>query len=653
LSQNIDIISEAARIDSGKYRTSLPLRPVITLRRVTLRRAAKLLLEAADLALSPGERVGVVGPNGCGKSSLFALLRGELHPDAGDVELPPGWTIAHVAQETTALARPAIEFVIDGDERLRSVEGELGAAERSGDGERIAAAHEAYAHVDGYSARARAAALLDGLGFAPADLERSVAEFSGGWRMRLNLARALMCPSDLLLLDEPTNHLDLDAIVWLESWLAGYRGTLLLVSHDREFLDATTSTIVSFEARRLRRYSGNYSAFEAQRAARLANEQALHARQQREVARLEAFIDRFRAKATKARQAQSRLKALARMELIAPAHVDSPFDFHFRDFPGSPDPVLVLEDARCGYDGAVVLSGINLAIQAGARIGLLGRNGAGKTTLIKLAAGHLPPLGGERREGKGLRIGYFAQHTLEVLRPDETPLQHLQRLDPQAREQTLRDFLGSFDFSGDMALAPVTGFSGGERARLALALVVWQRPNLLLLDEPTNHLDLEMREAVALALQEYDGAMVLVSHDRHLLRTATDLLVLVADGAVSQFDGDLEDYREWLGARRTAGRPKPDTGAARREQKRAEAAARQARARSRKPLETRLRTLDLEIERLAQAKAAVEARLASEAFYAQGDQDEVTTALREQVRLAAALEQAESEWLRLQSELER
>jgi ATP-binding cassette subfamily F protein 3 len=625
---------------------------VITLRKVTLRRAAKLLLEAADLALSPGERVGVVGPNGCGKSSLFALLRDELHADAGDIAVPPGWTIAHVAQETTSLERPAIEFVIDGDERLRGVERELAAAERSGDGDRIAAAHEAYAHVDGYSARARAAALLDGLGFTPADLERSVAEFSGGWRMRLNLARALMCPSDLLLLDEPTNHLDLDAIVWLESWLAGYPGTLLLVSHDREFLDGVATTIVSFEARRLRRYSGNYSAFEQQRAARLANEQALYARQQREVARLEAFIDRFRAKATKARQAQSRLKALARMELIAPAHVDSPFDFHFRDFPGSPDPVLVLEDASCGYDGKAVLSGVGLTIPAGARIGLLGRNGAGKTTLIKLAAGQLPPLGGERREGKGLRIGYFAQHTLEVLRPEETPLQHLQRLDPRAREQSLRDFLGGFDFSGDMAVAPVAGFSGGERARLALALVVWQRPNLLLLDEPTNHLDLEMREAVALALQEYEGAMVLVSHDRHLLRTATDLLVLVADGGVSPFDGDLEDYRQWLAARGAAARPKPAAGPSRREQKRAAAAARQARSRSRKPLEDRLRTLESEIARLTGVKAEVEGRLASAAFYSQRDQDEVAAALREQVRLAAELEQAESEWLQLQSELE-
>jgi len=625
---------------------------LITLRKIALRRAAKPLLEAADLAISPGERVGVVGPNGCGKSSLFALLLGELHADSGDVDLPPGWTIAHVAQETTALARAAIEFVIDGDEVLRRAERELADAEHDGDGERIAAAHEAHAHAEGYSARARAAALLHGLGFASTDLERSVAEFSGGWRMRLNLARALMCPSDLLLLDEPTNHLDLDAIVWLESWLAGYSGTLLLVSHDREFLDATVSTVVSFEARRLRRYSGDYSAFEAQRAERLANEQALYSRQQREIARLESFIDRFRAKATKARQAQSRLKALARMERIAPAHVDSPFDFHFQEFPGSPDPVIVLDDASCGYDGNAVLSAVNLSIQSGARIGLLGRNGAGKTTLVKLLAGKLDSLAGERREGKGLRVGYFAQHTLEVLRPEETPLQHLQRIDPKVREQTLRDFLGGFDFTGDMALAPVAGFSGGERARLALALVVWQRPNLLLLDEPTNHLDLDMREALALALQEYEGAMVLVSHDRHLLRTATDLLVLVADGSVRPFDGDLEDYRDWLSGRRADAKAKPDAASSRRAEKRAQAEARQARARSRKPLEERLRQLERDIDRLAHEKAGLEAKLASESFYAQGDQDEVAAALREQGRVAEALDKAESEWLRLQSALE-
>jgi ATP-binding cassette subfamily F protein 3 len=627
--------------------------PVITLRKVRLRRGAKLLLDAVDVSIQPGERVGLVGPNGCGKSSLFALLLGELHPDAGDVEVPPAWVIAHVAQEAFGLERPALEFVIDGDAELRRIEADLGAAEASGDGERLAAAHDAYGHVDGYAARARAAALLDGLGFAQADFERPVAAFSGGWRMRLNLARTLMCRSDLLLLDEPTNHLDLDAVVWLEGWLAGYRGTLILVSHDREFLDAAASTVLHIEHRKLRRYSGNYSAFEIQRAAQLANEQALHSRQQREVARLQRFVERFRAKATKARQAQSRVKALERMELIAPAHVDSPFSFHFREFPGSPDPVLVVEDAAVGYDGVPVLTDLNFTLQAGARIGLLGRNGAGKTTLVKLLAGRLPPLAGERREGRNLRVGYFAQHTLEILRPDDSPLRHLQRLDPQAREQALRDYLGGYDFSGEMAIAPVANFSGGEKARLALALIVWQQPNLLLLDEPTNHLDLDMREAVAMALQEYEGAMVLVSHDRHLLRTATDSLMLVADGTLQAFDGDLEDYRAWLDARRTGDRPRANAGSLRREQKRAEAAARQTLARARKPLEAKVRALETDIARLEGEKRALEAKLASAEFYAGGDPDEVARTLREQSRLAAALERAEGEWLDLQDALER
>ncbi len=441
-------------------------------------------------------------------------------------------------------------------------------------------------------------------------------------------------------------------MVWLEGWLAGYRGTLIVVSHDREFLDAVATTILHVDGRRLRRYSGNYSAFEGQRAAQLANEQALYARQQREVARLERFVERFRAKATKARQAQSRIKALERMELIAPAHVDSPFAFHFREFPGSPDPVLVLEDAAAGYDGAPVLSDVKLTIQAGARIGLLGRNGAGKTTLVKLLAGRLPPLAGDRREGKNLRVGYFAQHTLEVLRPEDSPLQHFVRVDPRAREQVLRDFLGGFDFSGDMALAPVANFSGGEKARLALALIVWQQPNLLLLDEPTNHLDLDMREALALALQEFEGAMVLVSHDRHLLRTATDSLMLVADGRLAAFDGDLDDYRAWLEGKRSGEKAKSGAGSLRREQKRAEAEARQALARTRKPLETKLKALEAEIARLERDKRALEAKLAAEGFYASGDQDEVTAALREQAKLALALEKAESQWLELQEKLE-
>ncbi len=627
--------------------------PVISLRKLRLRRGAKLLLDAADASIQPGERVGLVGANGSGKSSLFALLLGELHADAGEVELPRGWVVAHVAQEAFGFDQPALEFVLDGDADLRRIEADLRAAEASGDADRLAAAHDAYAHVNGYAARARAAALLNGLGFARADLARPVAEFSGGWRMRLNLARTLMCRSDLLLLDEPTNHLDLDAVVWLEAWLAGYRGTLVLVSHDREFLDATVSTILHIEQRKLRRYAGNYSAFEAQRTALLANEQALYARQQREVARLQRFVERFRAKATKARQAQSRVKALERMELVAPAHVDSPFAFHFRDFPGSPDPVLVLEDAAVGYDGVAVLSGLGLTLQAGARIGLLGRNGAGKTTLVKLLAGRLPLLAGERREGRNLRVGYFAQHTMEILRPEDSPLGHLQRLDPGAREQVLRDYLGGFAFSGEMAVAPVARFSGGEKARLALALVVWQQPNLLLLDEPTNHLDLDMREAVALALQEFEGAMVLVSHDRHLLRTATDALMLVAEGKLQPFDGDLDDYRVWLETRRAGEAPRQASAGARRERRRAEAEARQTLARARKPIETRLRALEADIARIEGEKRALETRLAAADFYARADPDEVARALRDQARLASALDRAETEWLELHAALER
>lgn len=626
---------------------------MITLRKLRLRRGAKPLLEGADLGISPGERVGVVGPNGCGKSSLFALFTGELHADGGDLEVPTSWVVAHVAQESPASDQPAIEYVIDGDAELRAVEAALAEAEAENDGERLAHLHDQYGVIDGYAARARAAALLAGLGFGPDEIAWPVHRFSGGWRMRLNLARALMCRSDLLLLDEPTNHLDLDAIVWLEGWLAGYRGTLLLISHDREFLDTTASAILSFEQRRLRLTPGNYSAYEGQRAERLAHEQALHVRQQREIERLERFITRFRAKATKARQAQSRIKALERMERIAPAHVDSPFTFHFRDFPGGPDPVLVLDDAAVGYGGPPVLDAIKLTIPAGARIGLLGRNGAGKSTLIKLLAGRLAPQTGQRREGRNLRVGYFAQHQLEELRADESPLAHLARVDPERREQELRSYLGSFDFSGDMALAPVGRFSGGERARLALALVIWQRPNLLLLDEPTNHLDLDMREALTLALQEYEGAMVLVSHDRHLLRTATDSLMLVAGGGVQEFDGDLDDYRDWLTERAAQGKPRAPGAGDRREQKRAEAEARRDLAQKKKPIVNRIGRLEREMADLAAEKRRLVRELASEAFYNGADQAQVAAALREQARVSAQLESVEAEWLTLQTELEQ
>jgi ATP-binding cassette subfamily F protein 3 len=629
---------------------------MIRLRNLNLRRGAKLLVAGADVGIAPGQRVGVVGPNGCGKSSLFALFTGALHADGGDVEVPPGWVVAHVTQETPDTDQPAIEFVIDGDAELRALEAELAHAEAADDGEQLAHLHDRYGLIDGYAARARAAALLDGLGFGPEDVARPVHEFSGGWRMRLALGRALMCRSDLLLLDEPTNHLDLDAVIWLEGWLAAYRGTLLLVSHDREFLDATVGAILSFERQSLRLYAGNFSAYEVERAERLGQQQALYARQQREVERLERFIARFRAKATKARQAQSRIKALERMERIAPAHVDSPFSFHFREFPGSPDPVVVLEDAAAGYDGVPVLQEIKLAIPAGARIGLLGRNGAGKSTLVKLLAGRLAPLAGHRHEGKNLRVGYFAQHQVEELHPDDSPLMHLARLDPNTREQELRDYLGTFDFSGEMALAPVARFSGGERARLALALIIWRRPNLLLLDEPTNHLDLDMREALTLALQEFEGAMVLVSHDRHLLRTATDALMLVADGRLQAFDGDLDDYREWLGAQRADGRRRAQAGGrreeSRREEKRVAAEARQALADRRKPLLRRVATLERQMEMLGAEKRRLEGMLASEVFYSGANQDQVSAALREQASLSAKLEAAESEWLALQTELE-
>lgn len=646
---------------------------MITLRKLSIRRGDKLLLDAASAAFVPGARVGVVGANGCGKSTLFAVFAGELHPDGGDLDMPPRLAMSRVRQEIDTVDAQAIEFVLDGDIDLRVAEAEIAAAEAADDGERLANAHEHFHAIDGWSARSRAASILDGLGFSNADLDRSVAEFSGGWRMRINLAHALMRRSDLLLLDEPTNHLDLDAVLWLERWLASYRGTLFLISHDRELLDGTATEILHFDGGALKQYTGNYADFERQRAMALSQHAAAFARQQREIARLHSFVDRFRAKATKAKQAQSRLKALERMERIAPAHIDSPFSFSFREPPGAPDPMLQLEECGAGYPGRRVLDSVTLSIRDGARFGLLGRNGAGKSTMIQLIAGRLAPESGERREGRGLRIGYFAQHQLEALDLEASPLLHMSRLDrameERSREQVMRDYLGGFNFPGDAALAPVARFSGGEKARLALALLIWQRPNLLLLDEPTNHLDIDMREALTEALQEYSGALVLVSHDRHLLRTTCDEFLLVADGAVSPYDGDLDDYRQALASRRSvaagakadakqapSGKSAAQPKSASRKDERREAAqargAKDARNKALRALEKRAAAIESSLARLGAELAKLDAALAAPGFYGDGSSDAVKQTLKERAKLAQTIEAHEAEWLQHQAELE-
>jgi ATP-binding cassette subfamily F protein 3 len=629
---------------------------------LVLARGVKRLLDGANLTVHPGHKVGLVGPNGCGKSSLFALILGEAHQDAGSIALPSSWTIAHVAQETPAVATPALEFVQDGDRELREIERGLAAAEIAAandperQGEVLALLHHRFEDVGGYSARARAATLLSGLGFPAASHGDSVASFSGGWRMRLNLAQALMCRSDLLLLDEPTNHLDLDAVLWLEDWLARYPGTLLLITHDRDFLDGVVTGIVHFDARKLKSYTGNYSQFEHERALQLALQQATYAKQQRQIAHLTAFVDRFRAKATKAKQAQSRIKALERMERIAAAHVDSPFEFTFPPVTVAAQQLVQLERVTLGYRGRPpVLVGLDWGILNGDRIGLLGPNGAGKSTLLKAIAGTLAPLAGERHSVQALAIGYFAQHQVEQLRAGESPLWHLSKIDPAAREQELRDFLGGFDFRGDMVAHPVAQFSGGEKARLTLALLVRQKPNLLLLDEPTNHLDIEMREALAEALQDYGGALVVVAHDRHLLRATTDALWLVADGRVALFDGDLDDYRDWVLARSRRPADAVDTGAAgnRKAQKRAEAEARQREYARKKPLADRRAKLEREMTALDAERKAIEDWLASPAAYADADKEALKERIARQGDLAWQLARIETEWLEVSEALEK
>ncbi len=642
---------------------------MIRLTRLTLIRGTKPLIETADLVLNPGEKIGLIGANGSGKSSLFALLRNELHPDAGDVDFPAAWRIAHVAQETPALDRTALDYAIDGDTTLRRLEAELAEAEHDHDGHRIGELHGALQDADAYTVRARAEQLLTGLGFANDQMQRPIASFSGGWRMRLNLAQALMCPSDLLLLDEPTNHLDLDAILWLEDWLKRYPGTLIVISHDRDFLDGVVNVVVHIDGRKLKRYGGNYSSFEKQRAINLSLGQAQFEKQSRERAHLQSFIDRFKAKASKAKQAQSRMKMLAKMEELAPIHAAASFSFEFGEPERAPNPLLVLEDVVAGYGDKTILSGINLNLQAGQRIGLLGVNGAGKSTLIKTLVGDIPPLSGKLVAGKGLAIGYFAQHQLEMLRHDQSPLWHLGRLSPTTREQELRNFLGGFNFNGEMATAPIAPLSGGEKARLALALIVWQRPNLLLLDEPTNHLDLETREALTVALAQFEGTLILVSHDRHLLRATTDEFMIVADGSLQPFDGDLDDYRDWLFRTKLGqGKPRPDKteplstpaeaeavardNIDRKEQKRQEASARQRLSAQRKPIETRIKRLEEQMARRNSRKAELETLLADPAVYGEAQKETLKNHLFEQADLARELHQLEAEWLEQQEALE-
>ena len=631
---------------------------MISLRNLCFSRAGEVLVDAASLQLHPGQKVGLVGANGCGKSTFLALLTGGHHQERGDLEMPPNWVISHVAQETETLDRAALEYALDGDVELRQIEAALQVAETEDDGHAVGELHARLLSIGGYAARARAGEILHGLGFADADFVRPLSEFSGGWRMRLHLARALVCRSDLLLLDEPTNHLDLDAVLWLETWLARYPGLLVMVSHDRDFLDRVCDHIVHIGEQKMTLYRGNYSTFERTRAERLLVQQAMFEKQQREVNHLQHFIDRFRAKATKARQAQSRIKALARLTEVLPLHADSPFHFEFAEPAATPDVLLQVSEANAGYGERTVVGGIELMLRPGDRIGLLGRNGAGKSTLVKLLAGELAPLSGVRREGKNLVIGYFNQHCVEALRPDESPLQHLVRLEPLTREQELRDFIGGFDFRGDMATRAVAPFSGGEKARLALALIVRQRPNLLLLDEPTNHLDLEMREALTIALQEFEGTIVLVSHDRHLLRATADTLLLVANGRVTPFEGDLDDYAIWLEGERQrvkASEVSSEVSAekAERKQGREESKAeRQALLAKRRPLIKEIETLEKRLAAWQGELKLLETRLSDATLYVAGKAGELATLTQRQGLLARDIEAAEARWLEAQEALD-
>ncbi|WP_298633409.1 ATP-binding cassette domain-containing protein [uncultured Umboniibacter sp.] len=623
---------------------------MIQITAANLQRGEKSLLENASLRINTGHKIALIGANGAGKTTLFKLLMGELTVDQGDCHVPRAWTIAHMAQEHPETDAIAVDYVVDGDVELRLIEAQLKAAETNDDGPKIASAHAELERIEGYGARNRAEKLLHGLGFAKDVGERTVTSYSGGWRMRLNLARALMCRSDLLLLDEPTNHLDLDTIIWLQDWLRAYEGTLILISHDRDFIDAVADHIVALEQRQLTSYRGNYSAYERQKAERMAQQQAIFEKQQRRKKEIESFVARFRYKATKARQAQSRLKELQRMEDIAPAHADSPFHFRIPCHDKISSPLLNLDEVDAGYTSATVFNKLNFAIQPGQRVGLLGVNGAGKSTLIKTLVGELPKLSGDIISGEHTRVGYFAQQQLDALELDQSCFDHIRTLSPNAPEAEVRNFLGGFNFQGDRVFEAIEPFSGGEKTRLALALVVWQTPNLLILDEPTNHLDLEVRHALTVALQTFEGAVLLVSHDRHLLANTVDEYWLVADGKVAAFDGDLSDYSRWLKQREADASPaiKSVAPAVDKKQARQEAANRRAQL---APLRKQQQKLEKQIEQLEERLAEIEGQLGDPSIYSD------TPALAQELstesgKIRVQLEDVEASWLDVLEQLE-
>ncbi len=629
---------------------------MLTFTNLCLRRGPRVLIDESNFTIHRSHKVGITGANGTGKTSLFQLILGEVTPDTGDFDIPSNLTIAHVAQELKATDQSAVEFVIDGDQELRQLQQSL--ANATDDGVKQAELHAAIEVAGGYSAEARASTLLNGLGFSKQQLDQAVKSFSGGWRMRLNLAQALMCRSDVLLLDEPTNHLDLDAVIWLETWLKRYEGTLLLISHDREFLDNVVTEIAHIEHQNLRLYTGNYSQFERLRAEHLSAQQSAFEKQQREIAHMSDFVRRFRAKATKAKQAQSRLKALSRLETIAPAHIDSPFNFSFKEPDKLPDPLLRIKEASVGYNTEPLLRNIKLEIHPDARIGLLGPNGAGKSTLIKMLAGELQAMSGDFHFAKDLKLAYFAQHQLDQLSLNETPLDHMQQLDAKASESDLRNFLGGFGFQGDRVFDQVEPFSGGEKARLVLAMLVYQKPNLLLLDEPSNHLDIEMRHALTIALQEFSGGIVLISHDRHLLKMACDTLLLVNNGRVDEFDGDVDSYPSWLQNRSRSPDTRPaksieeapsTTAKADKERKRQEAENRKKFA----PLKKEVDALEKQIDRLRGKNQDIQEQLADEAIYNDDNKEALKDLLWNQAELTKSLEAAEEEWMEKADQLEQ